>query len=272
MTAYLFTWNLKRWPWHDISGDQLHIREEGSIIRRWSCGVTKRIRVGDRAFLIRLGEEPRGIFGSGVVVHERYDDPHYDRVRANAGDLAGYVDIRFDILRNPQRDDILPHGRLTQDPMLSEMDWSPQASGTNIREAVVGPLERAWAEITGDEESLPLPEEIDGPALLIEGARQRIWVNRYERDPEARRQCIAHYGARCVVCDFDFGATYGTVGVGFIHVHHLLPLSKIGTAYKVNPVADLRPVCPNCHGIIHRRSPPYELEEIRSFLTIGDKL
>lgn len=228
--------------------------------------------MGDRAFLIRLGAEPRGIFGSGVVVRERYEDRHYNPVRAEKGDMAGYVDIRFDILRNPQRDDILPHDRLTQYPMLREMYWSPQGSGVSIREAVVGPLERAWAEITGDEESLPLPEESDGPALLVEGARQRIWANRYERDPDARRQCIAHYGVQCVVCGFDFGATYGPVGIGFIHVHHLLPLSKIGTAYEVDPVADLRPVCPNCHGIIHRRSPPFELEEVRSFLNVGDEL
>lgn len=270
MTAYLFTWNPKRWFWPDFSEYQRHIREEGFVIEPWRC-ASKRIRVGDRAFLMRLGEEPKGIFGSGVVVREPYADRHYDPVRADAGDVAWYVDIRFDILRNPQRDDILPHDRLTQDPMRREMRWTPQGSGVSIREAVVGPLERAWAEITGDEESLPLPEEIDSTVLLVEGAKQRIWVNRYERDAEARRQCIAHYGARCFVCGFDFGATYGSVGVGFIHVHHLLPLSEIGTAYEVDPVADLRPVCPNCHGIIHCRRPPYDLEEVRKFLTVGDE-
>lgn len=76
-------------------------------------------------------------------------------------------------------------------------------------------------------------------------------ANRCERDPLARRRCVAHYGLTCVVCEFNFGAAYGPAADGFIHVHHLKPLSEIGSEYMVDPVADLRPVCPNCHAVIH---------------------
>jgi len=34
-------------------------------------------------------------------------------------------------------------------------------------------------------------------------------------------------------------------------VHHLVPISKIGKKYRVDPIKDLRPVCPNCHAVIH---------------------
>ena len=38
----------------------------------------------------------------------------------------------------------------------------------------------------------------------------------------------------------------------FIHIHHTLELSRVPPAYQVDPVNDLRPVCPNCHAMIHR--------------------
>ncbi len=109
-------------------------------------------------------------------------------------------------------------------------------------------------------------DEVDAEAVYKEGAVRQAVVNAYERNSQARRQCIAHYGARCGVCKLDFDERYGEVGVGFIHVHHLRPLSEIGAQYEVDPVADLRPVCPNCHAIIHRRNPPYSIEEVKAML------
>jgi 5-methylcytosine-specific restriction protein A len=46
-------------------------------------------------------------------------------------------------------------------------------------------------------------------------------------------------------------------------VHHLKSLAEIGAEYELDPVRDLRPVCPNCHAMIHRKYPPYGLEEVR---------
>jgi len=100
----------------------------------------------------------------------------------------------------------------------------------------------------------------------VEGSVNQVFVNRYERDPGARDACIRHHGARCSACGFDFFAAYGEVADGFIHVHHLVPVSEIGPDYVVKPDDDLRPVCPNCHAIIHRRTPPYSIKEVRGFL------
>jgi predicted HNH restriction endonuclease len=113
---------------------------------------------------------------------------------------------------------------------------------------------------------LRLPEEVPGGSDYSEGSVQRILVNRYERDPRARAKCIRHYGTRCFLCGFDFVAVYGTVMEGFTHVHHLKSLASVGAGYKVDPVRDLRPVCPNCHAVLHRREPPYSLDEVRLFL------
>jgi 5-methylcytosine-specific restriction protein A len=68
------------------------------------------------------------------------------------------------------------------------------------------------------------------------------------------------------VCDFDFGQEYGLIGEGFIHVHHIVPLSSVGPDYKIDPKQDLRPVCPNCHEMLHRRQPPYSIEELKQIM------
>jgi 5-methylcytosine-specific restriction enzyme A len=108
------------------------------------------------------------------------------------------------------------------------------------------------------------PGELYGNQFL-EGLSKVIHVNKYERNPEARRICIEHYGAYCQVCGFSF-AIYGEIGVGYIHVHHLTLISSIGKAYIIDPIKDLVPVCANCHAMIHMRTPPYTIEELSSIV------
>ncbi len=110
---------------------------------------------------------------------------------------------------------------------------------------------------------LKLPEEITD-TVLNEGAFKRINVNAYERNPVARARCIAAHGAICSVCGFNFASVYGAEAAGFIHVHHLKPLSEIQENYEVDPVVDLVPVCPNCHAVIHMSNPPKTIDQVKS--------
>lgn len=110
------------------------------------------------------------------------------------------------------------------------------------------------------------PDEIDPNEEFPEGLKLRVEVNSYERDPRARSICIAHYGAKCIVCGFDFGKRFGKIGSGYIHVHHLDPISMLGSGAKTNPVRDLRPVCPNCHAMLHKESPPMLIGKLRMVL------
>lgn len=95
------------------------------------------------------------------------------------------------------------------------------------------------------------PDEVENK--YIEGSFKTVTVNAYERSKKARNKCIDHYGVNCMVCNFNFANVYGSLGEGFIHVHHLKPLSEIEKEYKVDPINDLRPVCPNCHAMLHRK-------------------
>ncbi|WP_020683329.1 HNH endonuclease [Marinobacterium rhizophilum] len=116
--------------------------------------------------------------------------------------------------------------------------------------------------LESEAESFFHPDEVENPEQFVEGAVRRVAVNSYERSAKAREACINHYGVSCVVCELNFERIYGVVGNGFIHVHHLKPLGSIGEGYEVDPVEDLRPVCPNCHAMLHRKNPPFTPEEL----------
>jgi len=100
------------------------------------------------------------------------------------------------------------------------------------------------------DDDFELPEEV--PETLKEGAKKTVTVNSYERNLSARNACIKHHGLACIVCQFNFESFYGAKGKGFIHVHHLVAISDIGEEYEIDPIKDLRPVCPNCHSMLHR--------------------
>lgn len=112
-------------------------------------------------------------------------------------------------------------------------------------------------------------EELPSGIQYFEGAARHVVVNAYERNAKARKACIRHYGSRCVVCEFDFQEKYGEAAAGFIHVHHVVPIAQVGVEYQLDPVRDLRPVCPNCHAVIHRREPPYSMDEVQAMLLRG---
>ena len=136
-----------------------------------------------------------------------------------------------------------------------------------LNEKKLTKIGRAWYAsdtiVTGP---LALAEELPTPEKYSEGARFSIIINAYERNPKARAACIAHHGHICAVCGFDFARVFGTLGEGFIHVHHVVPIGKIGKEYVIDPVADLMPVCPNCHAMIHRTEPPLTVEQLHGHI------
>lgn len=85
-----------------------------------------------------------------------------------------------------------------------------------------------------------------------EGAERNVVQTQRERDPKARTACLDHWGSACVVCGLD---------TPWNHVHHLYPLAE--GERDVNPITDLRPVCPSCHGMIHWFKPILTIDEAR---------
>ncbi|MFN3492784.1 MAG: HNH endonuclease [Anaerolineales bacterium] len=264
MTTYLLLWNPKIWEWVDMQDDIAKVATSGFYEMRWSSGVTKKIKPDDRVFLMKLGVEPRGIVASGWATSDVRQNTHY----RDSTKKALYIHVRFDTILEPNA--VFPIEFLLNDTFYKKIHWTPQASGMSISDDVAEKLEKDWAKFINQ----PVPvrkvdyaDEIDGAKSFYEGATKQVKVNVYERNAEARAICIKKYGASCSVCGFDFGKKFGEIGAGFIHVHHLKPLSEIRKGYKLNPVEDLRPVCPNCHAMLHQRKPePYTIERLKAIL------
>lgn len=244
MPTFLLTWNPAVW--------------DGEIIDPcdWSCGNNKRIKVRDRLFLIRQGTEPRGMVASGKALSDVFeDDEGVRRVR-----------MGIDILLDAEIEEIYPRSELIvlNDGLAEPMNWGVRTSGTRIPDAVATRLEARWREFLSGR--LPPAEEVRQAFVYPEGATRQITVNAYERSPEARRRCLEHHGRSCAVCGMSFGEVYGPLADGFIHVHHLKPLSEVGEGYEVDPIEDLRPVCPNCHAVLHVGERCRSIDEVRELM------
>ncbi len=92
-------------------------------------------------------------------------------------------------------------------------------------------------------------------SIEYEGGAKSVFSTKYERNKVLRDKAIKIHGYTCIACNFNFKDHYGQWGEGYIHVHHLKPVSSNSKIYKelVNPKTDLVVVCANCHSMIHRR-------------------
>lgn len=263
MKTFLLLWNPDKWEWTSLESDIKNISLTGRSTQRWSCGVTKSIRPGDRVFLLRTGKEPRGIIGAGFAFTEPFYDKHWGDVTRE----ALFIEADFDTLLDADIEPILTLDRLESE--LTGQNWHPQASGTSVLEGIIERLESMWFEFLPQKELAEDPQpllDLKKDGIFFEGAPTEVRLTRYERNPYARKKCIEHHGYSCSVCGFNFGQRYGEFGDEYIHVHHIERIADKGKVYSVDPINDLIPVCANCHAIIHRRQKPLSISEVRALL------
>lgn len=190
-------------------------------------------RLGQAAFLARYG------FGKARNFILLHTGRSYDS-KAIVGAAYGHQ------FGTPLKSTDFSGGRATVVPLLGGLGFRVVALDVN-------------------DSTVALPEEV--PDSMWEGGKRTVTVNAYERSPEARAQCIEAHGSSCAICGFYFGHTYGDDFLGFIHVHHKTPVSKVGARYKVDPRNDLIPVCPNCHSVIHYGNRTRSIEDVKSLLS-----
>ena len=261
LNAFILTWNIDNWQWEDYDQHVADTSGGKTVDEPWTT-QTKRIAEGDRLFLLRQGSV-RGLIGAGRAASDCYlaENELEWRKSEQVWNVLG----RFDVLL--PGDEVLPTESLIKN--IPGVDWQHIfASGRKVPAESLTSLEAMWRahlERHGRAEYRSA-DEVDAEPHFKEGAAKQVTVNAYERNPEARKACIAHYGTECKVCGFDFDKVYGELGEGFIHVHHLRDLATIGEEYEVNPIEDMRPVCPNCHAMLHRRVPAMSIDELQGVI------
>ncbi|MHA7272973.1 HNH endonuclease [Arthrobacter sp. TMT4-20] len=245
MTAIMLGWNpdLREGWQFAYASVQDAVHDAGFASVRWPA-VVPSVAPGSDVWLVLQGANERGLFGHGTVVMMPDD--------------GGLLTLDVDLL--------LPRGEHIPEAVLfGRVPGLPLDDGAAVLSVDHEQLLRAvWADYAPSSEAHP----VDPTAgTLPASALLRSRVNRYEHDPEAHRQCIAHHGSSCAVCRFNFEETYGTLGAGFIQVHHIVPGPQLTADYVLDPLTDLVPMCANCHAMAHRRAPnPYSPAELRRLL------
>ena len=129
--------------------------KDGSVYRQdWRCSNTHP-QLGDDVFVMRTGKQPRGIVAHGYVCRESF----YDK----AGKRR--IDVEFDRIQDFDSGyDFLPQNKLKME--FPQQDWSPKASGIEIRQEVLGKLREQWQAML-DNEFWP-PEAEYNPGISSE--------------------------------------------------------------------------------------------------------
>jgi 5-methylcytosine-specific restriction protein A len=148
MSTYLLTWNPQKWRWTDLTQRIKEIKRKGFCVTDWSCGNNKSIANGSRLFLLRQGEEPRGIVGAGFAISSPYEEIHWREEKARAGRTTMYLKVRWETLLNPETESILPREWLNEG-LLSKVNWNTQISGITIRSEQADVLEERWEAFLG---------------------------------------------------------------------------------------------------------------------------
>lgn len=129
--------------------------KDGSVCRQnWRCSNTHP-ELGDDVFVMRTGKQPRGIVAHGYVCRESF----YDK----AGKRR--IDVEFDRIQDFDSGyDFLSQNKLKME--FPQQDWSPKASGIEIRQEVLGKLREQWQDML-DNEFWP-PEAEYNPGISSE--------------------------------------------------------------------------------------------------------
>jgi 5-methylcytosine-specific restriction protein A len=261
--TYLFVWNPEVWKWIHLEQSIEQLQKTGSVTEAWSCSSHKKVKPGDRAFLMKVGKSPKGIMASATII----SNPFFSEFRSGEDKAVPRmrVILDFDVLLNPDKEPILTLERL-KTSNLEKQQWTPQSSGISVRTEHIDELEAVWFDFLKTQNIRHNPYlafDNEKQKTFTEGTVSQVTQTRYERNPFARASCIKYYGYSCSICEFDFEKHYGELGKNFIHVHHLTQVAAIGKPYQVDPIEDLRPVCPNCHAMLHKQSPPLTIVELK---------
>ncbi len=155
-SAWLFSWNPEKWNWTSFEDDIQNLKQGLTVEEKYSC-VSKKPKIGDRAFIIKLGQkEPKGIVASGYISKESFIDTAEHRTDEKE---INKVKIKFDSIINYNENKILPQNKLKE--IFPNQEWSPQSSGIKIKDEYKEDLEDLWGQY-----NIQYDDEIDFELLV----------------------------------------------------------------------------------------------------------
>lgn len=200
--------------------------------------------------------------------------------------LAGRNDTKFSqIVRNLMGSHFDTNGMELYAVKDGGGDFALTPAGVARVEAKLGYLQYQFENPFSYDQAITLSQSIhEGSKKLyiyaeddkvMEGRAETKTVVVRERSRKLRQAALAHYTVdghiRCSACGFDFKEVYGELGDGYIQMHHEKPIFQYDSdgfeAYIAQAVQDMKPVCANCHCMLHRpKGTVLTIAELRSIL------
>ena len=178
---------------------QLFETDPASATPLWRLASHQTARVGDRVFLFKQGNDPRGIFGFGEVIEppsaqvDPTDINREPRPRAK---------IRLERLVDPAQTFLLDLQAL--EGVVPETLITAQASGNSVSEEVAAEIERRLAQFLAASPPAITNEDADDPTFDPDSIRDErgraIRAIRVRRGQSAFRVALMEaYGGRCAI-------------------------------------------------------------------------
>jgi putative restriction endonuclease len=160
----------------------------------WRIASHQAARIGDRVYLFKQGDDPRGIFGIGNIV----GGPETRTVQSdNLGPLPRAL-IRFERLVDPSTDFLLRLEAI--DDVVPPSLITAQASGNSVSDEIASELERRLAPPASPLEGGQADSDAFDPHSIDDARERAFRAIRIRRgQPAFRAALLSAYNRRCVI-------------------------------------------------------------------------
>jgi len=186
---FLFTWKPKYWPHDNLRELVETFRSSGTVEELWNCAAHKKIRPGDRAYLLEQGNAI-GIFGRGTVIGDPEKKPKPEPGDAAWRVLIGFEALRGDVLWDPVEQFLVDEDRLLNLP-VPKKQWQHRASGVTLATDAARAIDKIiFDSVTiGRGQATWVDREVARVSKLVE-QRVRPEQQRFRRDTlDSYRRC-----------------------------------------------------------------------------------
>jgi hypothetical protein len=137
MTAFLLTWKESGWPHQEIVRMVAQHEAQGYVEESWRIAAFKMARAGDRVWVLRQGNGPKGIFGAGHITGTPTLGP------AGKSETRMMAPVRFEAFVDPERRLLIGEDAVAS--ILRPNQIRAQASGYPIEDEQSAALEELLA-------------------------------------------------------------------------------------------------------------------------------
>lgn len=180
MASHVYAWNPKLWNWPELPRERRALTRCGHVDIEWACGRNRGIEPGSRAFFVRLGVPPKGLFGSGYALCEPWEDVHWLDEKAQLGIRTRYVKLRLDALFDAP---LITLDELAHPP-FGRFRWAVRQSGVRLPSSIADLLEPWWEARVSDARQAPIASS----AKHATGAAERTTTSSSVDRPRASRK------------------------------------------------------------------------------------